>query len=193
MNFPCVICQYLFKGDYLWNIHGYSLDEDRHLLCTHCLIKYSNKNIICPLRCNNSFNPVQLNPGYKQLVTLANEEFLKNNPTHEAIADEDVLENRELWDKIIRNVEEYINFDYYPIIYGTGLFRTLTSFMRTMKSEDFEDNISNILKMNNDLKISDSLTVKIGIKRKALDEDETFEPAQVLEIDLRENLDMQRQ
>ena len=87
MNFPCVICQYIFKGEYLWNIHGSSLDEDRHILCTPCLIKYSYKNAKCPLRCNNVFNPVQLNPGYKSLITIANEEFIKNNPTTEAIAE----------------------------------------------------------------------------------------------------------
>ena len=196
MNFPCAICQYIFKGDYLWNIHKSSLDEDRHLLCTPCLIKYSHKNAKCPLRCNNVFNPVQLNPGYKQLITLANEDFIKNNPTHVANPDDEILENRELWDKIITNIDEYINLDYYPNIYGTGLFRTLTCFMRTLKSTDFEDNISNILKMNNDLKLSNSLTVKIGIKRKVLDdqiEQERFEPAQVLEIDLRQLLDMERQ
>ena len=183
MNFPCVICQYLFKGDYLWNIHGSSLDEDRHLLCTHCLIKYSHKNAKCPLRCNNVFNPVQLNPGYKGLITLANEKFMKNNPKHEAMADKEVLENRELWNKIILNIDEYIHSDYYPVTYGHGMFKNLTYYMRTLKSTDFEENIEKIYKINSESKLSDSLSVKVGVKRKLIEEQIKEEERPSINID----------
>ena len=183
MNFPCVICQYLFKGDYLWNIHGSSQDEDRHLLCTHCLIKYSHKNAKCPLRCNNVFNPVQLNPGYKGLITLANEKFMKNNPKHEAMADKEVLENRELWNKIILNIDEYIHSDYYPVTYGHGIFKNLTYYMRTLKSTDFEENIEKIYKINSESKLSDSLSVKVGVKRKLIEEQIKEEERPSINID----------
>ena len=170
MNFPCVICQYIFKGEYLWNIHGSSLDEDRHILCTPCLIKYSHKNAVCPLRCKNEFNPVQLNPGYKTLVTTANEEYITNHPTSLAIADEDVLENRELWNKIIISIDDYIHLDYYPVVYGNGMFQKLTYYMRTLKSSEFEEKLNHIYQMNKESEFSESLSIKVGVKRKLIEE-----------------------
>ena len=196
MNFPCAICQYILKGEYLWNIHGSSLDEDRHLLCTPCLIKYSHKNAKCPLRCNNVFNPVQLNPGYKQLVTLANDEFIKKNPTHEANPDKEILENRQQWQTIIKKIDEYISVDYYPITYGTGLFETLTYYMRTLKSSDFEENFSTIYKMNEELNLSDSLSIKVGIKRKLIEEqinEELISQRPRINIDLSELFEIHRE
>ena len=111
-----------------------------------------------------------MNPGYNALVTLANYEYIKKHPTSEAIADEDVLENRELWNKIITNIDEYIHLDYYPVIYGTGLFKNLTYYMRTLKSTDFEESIDKIYKINSESKLSDSLSVKVGVKRKLIEE-----------------------
>lgn len=196
MNFPCAICQYILNGDYLWNIHGSSLNEDRHLLCTPCLIKFSYKNAKCPLRCNNVFNPVQLNPGYKQLVTSANEDFIKNNPTNEANPDKEILENRQQWNEMIHDIDEYIHIDYYPIIYGTGLFENLTYYMRTLKSSDFEENFATIYKLKKESKITDSLSIKVGIKRKLIEEqmrDEIIAQRPRININLSELFDLHRE
>ena len=57
MNFPCMICHYVFDGEILWNVHSQSVVEDRHLLCNFCLIKFCSKNIQCPLKCNNHYHP----------------------------------------------------------------------------------------------------------------------------------------
>ena len=73
----CMICQYIYDGEYFWNIHGTSKNEDRHLLCTQCLIKFAKKNIQCPYKCTSEFNPIQLQPGYKQLITNQNNDYIK--------------------------------------------------------------------------------------------------------------------
>ena len=195
MSFPCIICHFIFKGKHLWNIHGSSLDEDRHLLCSSCLIKYSEKNAKCPLRCNNKFNPVKLNPGYEQLITSLHYKYIKEHPGHQSIPDEDTIKNRKLWNKLIKNVDEYINLDYYPVIYGIGIFRNLTLFMRTLKSKHFEDNLEEILNINNEEQLSDILHVKVGVKRKYMEEQieqELHELTPPLEIDLRQWLYTQR-
>jgi len=187
MSFPCLICQYIFEGKYLWNIHGSSLDEDRHLLCSTCLIKYSEKNVKCPLRCNNTFNPIKLNSGYEQLITGLHETFVKENIKHQSIPDEDIIKNRKLWNKLIHNVEDYINLDFYPIVYGIGVFRNLTYFMRTLKSTDFENNIEEIFKINKQIKLTDIFNIKIGVKRKYIEQqivDEIIEQTPIIELEL---------
>ena len=196
MSFPCAICQNLFDGVFLWNMHGSSMDEDRHILCTPCLIKFSSKNAKCPLRCQNSFNPVKLNPGYSELITLCNKNFIKMNPNHHSIPDDDVLKNIKLWDKLITNIEDYINLDYYPNIYGTGLIRTLTCFMRNLKSNNLEESIEEIFNINQKTNLTETFSIKIGIKRKYIEEQieqEIIEQTPRLEIDLREWLDNQLQ
>ena len=170
MNFPCAICQYTLNGDFLWNIHGSSLDEDRHILCTPCLIKYSHENAKCPLRCHNTFNPVRLNKGYNKLITHTNELFINNNSDDKSIPDDDVLKNIQLWNKLIDNIEDYIELDYYPVVYGTGVFKNITHYMRTLKSNDFEDSIEEIFKINNVQNLDDKLTLKIGLKRKIIED-----------------------
>ena len=170
MNFPCSICQYIFSGEHLWNIHGNSFDEDRHILCTPCLIKFSHKNAKCPLRCNNSFNPVPLNPGYKNLISLVNEKFMIDNPNDESVPDKDITKNRELWKKLIDNIEDYIHLDFYQDIYGTGPFKNLTCFMNTLKSNEFDENIGQIIKMNDESCLPDNFTVKLGVKRKHIED-----------------------
>ena len=145
MSFPCIICQYVFKGDYLWNIHGDSMLEDRHLLCTRCLVKFSHKNAVCPLKCHNIFNPMRLNPGYKSLISKSNKEHVEKNPSDLCVPDDEILKNQKDWDTIVQNIEKYITVDTTPYIYGFGKFCQLTCYMYTLKSIEFEDKMREII------------------------------------------------
>lgn len=165
IHFPCLICQFVYDGKYLWNIHGNSLTEDRHMLCTPCLIKYCSRNTICPLRCGDPFNPVQLNPGYKRLVTRSNREFIEKFPEDTSIPNESTIKNQKLWLELVTNVEQFITVDTAPVVYGWGRFRHLTYFMHTLKSDSVSKNIEKILKLKSQ-EFSEDLDIKVGIKRK---------------------------
>ena len=165
LNFPCLICQFIYDGQFLWNIHGTSLTEDRHMLCTPCLIKFADKNIICPLRCGNPFTPLQLNLGYKKLVTRANKEFIEQFPNETCIPSESNIKNQKIWLELIDNIENYVALDQFPTVYGWGKFRHLTYFMSTLKSNCFHKNIGKILELKQQ-DFSEDLDIKVGLKRK---------------------------
>ena len=170
MTFPCIVCQNIYNGDFLWNLHGNSISEDRHLLCSSCLIKFSKKNATCPLKCGNPYMPVQLNPGYKELLTNVNLDFALKHPTHLNVPDAQDLENQQLWMEIINNVDKYIIQDNYPIVYGCGKFRELTFYMNSLKSHSIENNLKAVISLH-DHTFGEDIEIKVGCKRQIREDD----------------------
>ena len=191
INFPCLICQCVYDGRFLWNIHGNSISEDRHLLCTPCLIKYSKPNAVCPLRCGDPFAPLQLNPGYRSLITKANSDFVSNNPTDTSVPTDSCVEQQELWLKLVTNVDSYITLDHHPVVYGWGKFRQLTYFMSTLKTESVHDNIKDIFALKSES--LSNLDIRVGAKRKADEMTQRLSISNEITIDINDILERLRE